>query len=121
MARHGGRDRWKVLLAEDNDSHAMLIQMALEGAASVPIDVHRARDGDEAITMVGRLVPDLLLLDLEMPGRTGHEVLAAIKGDHELRHVPVAVLTSSDSEKDQTRSYGLGAITTSPKSTTRRS
>ena len=53
-------------------------------------------------------MPDLLLLDLKMPGKTGHEVLAQIKGDEELRKVPVAVLTSSDRDDDIARSYGLG-------------
>jgi CheY-like chemotaxis protein len=108
MKRRGSRDNWKVLLAEDNDSHAILIQMALEEAASLPVEVHRARNGDEAIAMVEDLVPDLVLLDLEMPGRSGHEVLEAIKSDDELRHIPIAVLTSSESEADVARSYGLG-------------
>ena len=96
------------MLAEDNDDHALLIQMALERASCIPVEVHRARNGDEAIMMVQDLVPDLILLDLKMPGRTGLEVLEAIKGDDEFRRIPVAVLTSSDRDDDIAQSYGLG-------------
>ncbi|MDA0312254.1 MAG: response regulator [Gemmatimonadetes bacterium] len=82
--------------------------MALERASRIPVEVHRARNGDEAIIMIEDLVPDLILLDLRMPGRTGHEVLEAIKGDDEFRRIPVAVLTSSDRDEDVSQSYGLG-------------
>ena len=53
-------------------------------------------------------MPDLLLLDLKMPGMGGHEVLERIKGDDMLRSVPVAVLSSSDRDDDVAKSYGLG-------------
>lgn len=102
------RERWKVLLAEDNDDHALLIQMALERASRLPVEVLRARNGDEALGHLDESSPDLILLDLKMPGRSGHEVLEAVKGDDELRRIPVAVLTSSDRDDDVARSYGLG-------------
>lgn len=104
------RTVWNVLLAEDNDDHAVLIKMALERASSLPVECHRARNGDEAIAYVqdSDVSPDLILLDLKMPGRSGHEVLEAIKGDDEFRRIPVAVLTSSDRDEDLARSYGLG-------------
>ncbi len=108
MARPHERKCWNVLLAEDDDDHALLIQMALERASRIPVEVHRARNGDEAVRIVGDVSPDLILLDLKMPGRSGHEVLEAIKGDENLRRIPVAVLTSSDRDEDVARSYGLG-------------
>ncbi len=98
-----------VVLAEDNDDHALLIQMALERASGGPMEVHRARNGVEAVELVSQLKPQLLLLDLKMPGKSGHEVLEQIKGDDELRKTPVAVLTSSDRDEDIARSYGLGS------------
>ena len=97
-----------VVLAEDNDDHALLIKMALEKVAERAVEIHRARDGTEALALVRSLHPDLLLLDLRMPGMTGHEVLEVIKGDDKMRQVPVAVLTSSDRDQDIARSYGLG-------------
>lgn len=102
------RTHWEVVLAEDNDDHALLIRMALERASKLPVEVRRARNGDEAIELVETFPPDLLLLDLKMPGRSGHEVLQRLKGDDRLRRVPVAVLTSSDRDEDVARSYGLG-------------
>lgn len=109
MKKRQERRHWSVLLAEDNDDHALLIQMALERASRIPVEVHRARNGDEAIMMVQDIVPDLILLDLKMPGRNGLEVLEAIKGDDEFRRIPVAVLTSSDRDEDLAQSYGLGS------------
>jgi len=83
--------------------------MVLERASRIPVEVHRARNGDEPIMMVEDLVPDLILLDLKMPGRTGLEVLEAIKRDDVFRRIPVAVPTSSDRDEDVARSYGLGS------------
>ncbi len=103
-----GHRRWAVLLAEDNDDHALLIEMALEKASRIPVELRRARDGDEALRMLEEQSPDLLLLDLKMPGRSGHEVLERVKGDGRLKRIPVAVLTSSDRDEDVARSYGLG-------------
>jgi CheY-like chemotaxis protein len=108
MKKRPERDHWTVLIAEDTDDHALLIQTALERASRIPVEVYRTRDGDEALVMLEDIVPDLLLLDLKMPGRSGHEVLDAIKGDDEFRRIPVAVLTSSDLDEDVARSYGLG-------------
>jgi CheY-like chemotaxis protein len=106
--QHGGRDRWRVLLAEDNDDHALLIKMSLERATRLPLELHRARNGLEAIALVQGVMPDLILLDLKMPGRSGHEVLEVVKADDELRRIPIAVLTSSDRDEDVAQSYGLG-------------
>ena len=106
--RRARRTYWDVVLAEDNDDHAVLIRMALERASKLPVEVRRARNGDEAVELVEAQLPDLLLLDLKMPGRSGHEVLERIKGDDRLRRIPVAVLTSSDRDDDVAKSYGLG-------------
>lgn len=102
------RQAWRVLVAEDNDDHALLIQMALERASRLPVEVERARNGDEAVAAIQDQAPDLILLDLKMPGRSGHEVLEMVKQDDEYRRIPVAVLTSSDRDDDIARSYGLG-------------
>jgi len=54
-------------------------------------------------------MPDLILLDLNLPGKDGREVLTEIKADERLRHIPVVVLTSSQDEEDILRSYRLYA------------
>ncbi len=98
----------RVVIAEDNDDHALLIQLSLERATPRPVTIARARNGDEAVEVVDRERPDLVLLDLRMPGRDGHEVLEYLKDHPELRTIPVAVLTSSDRDDDLAKSYGLG-------------
>jgi CheY-like chemotaxis protein len=103
------RKHWDVMLAEDNDDHALLIEMALGKASRLPVQLRRARNGDEAVALLEQgPSPDLLLLDLKMPGRSGHEVLQRLKNDDRLRRIPIAVLTSSDRDEDVARSYGLG-------------
>lgn len=100
--------KWRVVVAEDNDDHALLIQMALERAAQGLVVVRRARNGAEAVELVREEAPDLLLLDLKMPGQTGHETLEELKSDDQLKRVPIAVLTSSDRDEDMAKAYGLG-------------
>ena len=99
---------WHVLLVDDDDDYALIIERALRSAAGVPVEIRRARTGDEALAVLRDFVPDLLLLDLKMPGMGGHEALERIKGDDVLRSVPVAVLSSSDRDDDVAKSYGLG-------------
>ncbi|MCH7563279.1 MAG: hypothetical protein IH968_05575 [Gemmatimonadetes bacterium] len=53
------RERWDIIVAEDNDDHALLIQMALERAAGIPVDVRRARNGEEAVKLLEESPPDL--------------------------------------------------------------
>jgi CheY-like chemotaxis protein len=110
MTQRVGSERtsWHVVVAEDNDDHALLIEMALKNVATIPVEITRAHNGDEAVEKIFEIVPDLILLDLRMPGRDGHEVLEAVKGDPEARRIPIAVLTSSDRDEDIARSYGLG-------------
>ena len=61
---HAPSEGLVIVLAEDNDDHALLIQMALERAAPGPVQVHRARNGVEAVELVSQVHPQLLLLDL---------------------------------------------------------
>lgn len=109
MSRGAEAPPWNIVLAEDNEDHALLIRIALERASRRPVELAWVRDGDSAISAVEECKPDLLLLDLNMPGVSGHEVLERLKGDGELYSIPVAVLTSSDRDEDIARSYGLGS------------
>ena len=102
------KTEWRVLLVDDDDDYTLIIERALRAAAGIPVEIQRARTGDEALTVLQSFVPDLLLLDLKMPGMGGHEALEKIKGDDVLRSVPVAVLSSSDRDDDVAKSYGLG-------------
>lgn len=105
-----------ILLVEDDPADAALALRAL-GQSNAPTRVHLVRDGDECLRFLRRQGPDfaeaprpsLILLDLNMPRVSGHEVLAAVKDDESLRKIPIVVLTTSDFEHDVVRSYNLGA------------
>jgi CheY-like chemotaxis protein len=103
----------RVLLIEDNPGDALLIRLALE-QAGIRASFDVIADGDEAAAFVlGRIrserVPDLVLLDLTLPGRSGKELLGLIREAPSLRDVPVIVLTGSESTSDRLETAALGA------------
>ena len=102
------KTEWSVVLADDDDDYALIIERALRNAVDVPVEIRRARTGGDALVLLRDFAPDLLLLDLSMPGMGGHEALEEIKADDVLRSVPVAILSSSDRDDDVAKSYGLG-------------
>ena len=99
-----------VLLVEDDPGDVVLIQEAFEHN-KVRNRLHVVGDGVEAMRFLrdGGERPDLILLDLNLPRKDGREVLAEVKGDAELRSIPVVVLTTSKAEEDILRSYDLHA------------
>ena len=105
----------RILLVEDNpDDVDLTVEAFKENGFSHELFV--VEDGLEALAFLRRQGaydkaprPDLILLDLNLPKRSGHEVLAAIKTDPLLSAIPVVVLTSSAAESDVRRSYELSA------------
>ncbi len=99
-----------ILLVEDNYEHLRLTKYILK-SEQVPGEVHVVRDGQEALDyLFGRNAfadkkrfprPDLIMLDLNMPRIDGKEVLRTIKGDADLKDIPVIVVSSSDREEDE--------------------
>lgn len=105
----------QILLVEDNPADADLTRESLS-TSTLEIDLTVAVNGKDAVDFIhkrGRFAtaatPDLILLDLNLPGIDGRGVLADIKQDTELKRIPVSILTSSESERDIARSYELGA------------
>ena len=105
----------QILLVEDDPGDVLITREALE-QSKVANDLHCVSDGEEAIQYLrqegeyaGVGVPDLILLDLNLPRRDGREVLAEVKADPALRRIPVVVLTTSQAEEDVLRSYDLHA------------
>ncbi len=104
-----------ILLIEDNPGDVRLTQEAFK-EGKVDINLHVAMDGVEAIeylqgkgTVGGKPLPDLILLDLNLPKKDGREVLEEIKADPDLLRIPVVVLTTSNAEQDILRTYNLHA------------
>ena len=102
-----------ILLVEDNPGDARLVKEALRDG-KVLNELHMVKDGVEALNFLKRkggyadaVHPDLILLDLNLPKKDGREVLAEIKGDPDLKRIPVVVLTVSKAEEDIMITYNL--------------
>ena len=107
-----------ILLVEDNPRDVRLIQRAFD-KAHFPHDLHIVRDGEEALSYLrgeGAYAepstaprPDLVLLDLNLPRMSGHDVLRQCKQDDHLKQIPIVVLTTSGHDDDIRRAYEAGA------------
>jgi CheY-like chemotaxis protein len=104
-----------VLLVEDDPGDILMTREAFQHH-KIQNKLHVVTDGEQALqflhqtgeyTSVPR--PGLILLDLNLPRRSGHEVLAELKEDPQLRVIPVVILTTSQAEEDILRSYSLHA------------
>jgi chemotaxis family two-component system response regulator Rcp1 len=111
----GDRKSVEILLVEDNPGDVRLTKEALRDS-KLRNHLTVAEDGIEALAVLRRegqyasvATPDLILLDLNLPRKSGREVLAEIKADPILRHIPVVVLTTSSADKDIIDVYELQA------------
>lgn len=105
----------EILLVEDNEGDVGLVEEVFEDARIRNI-IHVAEDGEEAMQFLNKIAPfedastpDLILLDLNLPGKDGREVLEEIKTDDKFKAIPVVVLTTSKAEEDIIKSYDLHA------------
>ena len=105
----------EILLIEDNPGDVRLT-LATFRAGGVRNKIHVSNDGEDALAYLRRqgkyaeaATPDLILLDLNLPRKGGREVLAEIKADSQLLHIPVVVLTVSQAETDILQTYDLHA------------
>jgi two-component system phosphate regulon response regulator PhoB len=97
----------RILVCEDEKQIGDMISFKLTNGGH---QVIRAHDGEEAVTLAGREMPDLILLDAMMPGLTGFEVLRRLKGDPALRSVPVIMVTAKGHERDVLNGLRGGAV-----------
>jgi len=105
----------EILLVEDSPDDADLMVEALD-EGDLPVRVTVVEDGEVAVQYLRRqgpyadaVRPHLILLDLHLPRKSGHEVLAEIKQDADLRVIPVVIMTSCDSEDAIQYAYDLHA------------
>jgi len=104
-----------ILLVEDSETDAELTLEAFR-RGKIKNTMHHVKDGAEALRYLNKQDeykdahrPDLILLDLNMPGIDGREVLKRIQDDESLKLIPVVILTTSAQDKDILTSYGLNA------------
>lgn len=104
-----------ILVVEDNAGDARLIKEVLNDN-KIYSSLYIVNDGVEAMNFLrnkGKYEtspkPDLIILDLNLPRKDGREVLAEIKSDEELKHIPIVIMTISQAEEDILKSYNLHA------------
>ena len=105
----------EILLVEDNEDDIIIIQEVFVDM-KLATNVNTVRDGEEALAYLQRKgkykvarVPDLVLLDINMPKMNGYEVLERMKKEPRLQSLPVIMLTTSQREEDFVRAYASGA------------
>jgi len=115
MSEQAGIEVVDVLLVEDDPGDVLMTREAFEHYR-IRNELHVVGDGEQAMHFLRRAGdyadaprPGLILLDLNLPRRNGHEVLAEVKSDPDLLSIPVVVLTTSQAEEDILRSYSLHA------------
>ncbi len=101
-----GTTRPTVLVCDDEPVLRMLVRAALDNGRYTVVE---ACDGDEALARTRSARPDLILLDMMMPGRSGHEVLRALRGDPATAETPVIMLTARAQQSDREAMNRAGA------------
>lgn len=96
----------KVLLVDDIKANISILIKALRGE----YDIEHANDGESALRYVESSQPDLILLDIVMPGMDGYEVCKRLKADERTKNVPVIFITSKSDEKDEAKGLEFGAV-----------
>jgi len=104
-----------ILLVEDNEADVELTRIMLIGEAKLRFNLLVARDGHEALTVLHGEIPhaapvDLVLLDINMPGMDGFELLERMQLEEALRRIPVVMCTTSTYDKDMERAKSLGVV-----------
>ena len=98
--------RPRILVCDNEPALRGLILAAVEGSG---YELHEARDGDESLATAQAVEPDLIVLDVMMPGRTGLEVLEELRADERFRDTPVIMLTARAQASDRLAAANAGA------------
>jgi CheY-like chemotaxis protein len=96
----------RILIVDDESKNRQLLEVMLQPEGYV---VWSASSGAEALSLVARESPDLVVLDVMMPGMDGYQVTAKIKADLATRHIPVILLTALDDRNSRTHGLRAGA------------
>jgi CheY-like chemotaxis protein len=99
-----------LLVIEDSNEDFEAMGRIIAQVSQVSLDVHRCVDGDEALDWLNQrhFNPDLIILDLNLPGTDGREILVTIKQTKKLRSIPIVVLSTSSNPKDIEACYQTG-------------
>ena len=95
----------RILCVEDNDDNLYMLHRRLTRAG---FDVKLARDGAEGVEWAKTLLPDLIVMDLNLPKLDGFEATRRLKSQPETKHIPIIVLSAHDREKNRERALAAG-------------
>ncbi len=95
----------KILLVEDNPVNMRLIRLTLKTDG---YEFTEATNGEEALTLAAEVVPDLIVLDIQIPKIDGYEVARRIKNDDKLKHIPIIALTAHAMKGDEEKIIDAG-------------
>lgn len=98
------RPNRRMLIVDDDPNEALFLEDAFKSAPE-PVEIRHAESGEEGLQAIDSFDPGLVLLDLNMPGMDGFDVLAAIKGSEAMKALPTLIFSSSEREIDIERSY----------------
>ncbi|TRD15396.1 response regulator transcription factor [Palleronia caenipelagi] len=96
----------KILLVEDEDNIALALEFLIRRQG---FDLDRVATGTDAVTALERDCPDLVLLDVMLPGVSGYEILQMIRGTDRLRHIKVLMMSASGGEIARRKGLAMGA------------
>jgi len=102
----GNPERGKVLLVDDIKANVNILKLNLKK----DYDISVAYDGESALEQVVKNPPDLILLDVQMPGIDGYEVCRRLKKDKDTEKIPIVFITTKNEEEDETKGLEIGAI-----------
>lgn len=103
--------RCRIIIAEDNDDLRFYMKDNLRGK----YDIFEASNGEEALSLIHKVVPDLIISDIVMPVMDGKELCRKVKSDHRICHIPLIIITAHSSQKEQFESLETGADDFIPK------
>ena len=95
----------RVLAIEDHEENRRIMRLLL---ASAGIDMIEAVSGEDGVVMAEKERPDLILMDIQLPGLDGYEATRRIKANPELRHIPIIVVTSYALKGDDVKAFAAG-------------
>jgi len=96
----------KILIIDDTETFLYILNHILREDYITMI----SKSGEDGLEVAKEQKPDLIVLDVMMPGMSGYEVLAALKSDPEMKSIPVILATGNNTADDETQGYALGAI-----------
>jgi len=105
MSETNGTSPQKILIVDDSPDNIYTLEQILE---DLEYSISTALDGDTALKLVKQDEPDLILLDVMMPGKNGYQVARIIKEDDKTRFIPIIMITALDGKEERLKGYGAG-------------